>query len=314
MVMSIIVVAIHTRPELNWQSPIINMVTCIIYSLAVPFFFIASGFLLFRKITIPITDDGKYRIQAYLFKIAKLYFCWTLLYLPLSIYGFIKDGISFPKFIIVFVRNVLLVGENYMSWPLWYLLALILAISVIYCLLKCRVMPRTILLIGFLMSLVGLGLDYCKSHDLLHVITDIYFRLFVNTRNGLFVGLLYVAIGMVSSRISHFSIINLIALIIVGVIGDIMNVPYSNVITISALFMLTIVLPPLCISPSIARACRIMSTIIYFSHMFFVAIFKLAFGIEYGMSLFLLALTSTILFSLLLYRFRGYYIFQLLYS
>ena len=44
-VMAIVVVAIHTRPEMSCDSVFVRQIFETIYSLAVPFFFMASGFL-----------------------------------------------------------------------------------------------------------------------------------------------------------------------------------------------------------------------------------------------------------------------------
>lgn len=124
------------------------------------------------------------KIKAYIKRICKLYLLWTLIYLPLSIYGFILVGMPILKSIAVFFRNILLIGENYMSWPLWYLLALIVAVGIIYLFLKIRVSIYGIVVISVLMALIGLGLDYCKGNAVMQPITDLYFSVFQKTRNG----------------------------------------------------------------------------------------------------------------------------------
>lgn len=204
-VMAIIVVAIHTRPERSFNSPFLIGIFELIYSIAVPFFFMTSGFLLFRKITLPLDAKGEMRIKSYITRICKLYLIWTLIYLPLSIYGFILDGMPILKTIAVFFRNILLIGENYMSWPLWYLLALIVAVGIIYLLLKIRVSVYGIVAISVLMALVGFSIDYCKENAIMQPVTDLYFSVFQKTRNGFFVGMLYVALGLLCSRIEKIS-------------------------------------------------------------------------------------------------------------
>ena len=196
LVMAIVVVAIHTRPEMSFSSPFVIRLFESVYSIAVPFFFMASGFLLFRKISLPLNKDGEQRIKYYLKRMCRLYLVWTIIYLPLSIYGFYQDGISPLKALAAFMRNVILVGENYMSWPLWYLLALIVAVSIIYMLLKLKVSKTWIVIISILMAFVGVGLDYCHANELRSPIVDLYFKVFIKTRNGFFVGFLFVALGM----------------------------------------------------------------------------------------------------------------------
>lgn len=58
LAMAIVVVAIHTRPELSFSSPVVVSLFEAVYSIAVPFFFMASGFLLFRKILFPLNEEG----------------------------------------------------------------------------------------------------------------------------------------------------------------------------------------------------------------------------------------------------------------
>ena len=174
-VMAIVVVAIHTRPELSFSSLFIRNFFETVYSIAVPFFFMASGFLLFRKISLPLTAEGELRIKSYLKRMCKLYGLWTIVYLPLTIYGFYLSGISPLKAFVLFLRNIFLVGENYMSWPLWYLLALIVAVSIVYVLLKLNVPRGWIVSISIGMALIGIGLDYCKENSIVDWITDIYF-------------------------------------------------------------------------------------------------------------------------------------------
>ena len=92
-VRAIVVVAIHTRPELSFKSTFITELFEALYSIAVPFFFMDSGFLLFRKIELPLNKEGKVRIKSYLKRMCKLYLVWTIFYLPLTIYKFLVDTI-----------------------------------------------------------------------------------------------------------------------------------------------------------------------------------------------------------------------------
>jgi len=88
LVMAIGVVAIHTEPVVAFNSNLWLWVVSIVYHiLPVPFFFMASGYLLFRKIELPLNCDGKIVLKRYLKKIARLYIVWTILFLPLTIIG-----------------------------------------------------------------------------------------------------------------------------------------------------------------------------------------------------------------------------------
>lgn len=58
LIMAIVVIAIHTHPQRSSNYVFVQKSAEIIYSLAVPFFFMDSGFLLFKKINLPLDDEG----------------------------------------------------------------------------------------------------------------------------------------------------------------------------------------------------------------------------------------------------------------
>ena len=97
--MALVVVAIHTT---EWKLG--GLVRA-----AVPYFFIVSGYFLFRKLNGHQKDDLK-TIRRWIFRILKMYLIWTAIYLPFTIYGFIQDDLSLKQGIFVFGRNLLFVG------------------------------------------------------------------------------------------------------------------------------------------------------------------------------------------------------------
>ena len=313
-VMAIVVVAIHTRPELSFSSLFIRNFFETVYSIAVPFFFMASGFLLFRKISLPLTAEGELRIKSYLKRMCKLYGLWTIVYLPLTIYGFYLSGISPLKAFVLFLRNIFLVGENYMSWPLWYLLALIVAVSIVYVLLKLNVPRGWIVSISIGMALIGIGLDYCKENSIVDWITDIYFTAFLNTRNGFFIGFLYVALGMISSKLERISIFGPILLFVLGVCGISLKLPLSNALVICSIFICSISGIGKNISQNTSVRFRQMSSIIYFFHMIIMAGLVIGVNINNGVLLFSLVTVFTLIISYRLLNFRDSRIFILFFN
>ena len=313
-VMAIIVVAVHTRPELSFKSTFIRELFEALYSIAVPFFFMASGFLLFRKIELPLNKEGEVRIKSYLKRMCKLYLVWTIIYLPLTIYGFYLDGISPLKAVAVFFRNFLLVGENYMSWPLWYLLALIVAVGIIYILLKLKVPKGWIVIISIMMTLIGVGLDYCKENSLMPQITDLYFSAFLKTRNGFFVGFLYVALGMLFSKLQRVFVFGSILLFVLGVVGMSMKLPLSNVLIVCSIFVFSISCAGNKITQDTSVRFRLLSSIIYFVHMIFMAGLVIAFGLDKSFSLFSHVAILSVCTGVMLLSFRNSKTFRLFFS
>lgn len=294
LVMAIVVIAIHTHPQLSSGSTLVIQASELLYSLAVPFFFMASGFLLFGKINLPLDDEGSQRIKRYLLKIVKLYLLWTAIYLPLSVLGFVNDGTSFLKSAMIFIRNVLFVGENYMSWPLWYLLALIVAVLIIWGLLKLRIPRKAILLLSIITAFIGVGLDYCHENGTLQTLTDAYFSIFAKTRNGLFVGFLYVALGMICSYGHKNALLIEIICLTLGVVGLALNFPLANAFVVYALFSCVSRIEGKVIRRESAQFCRSLSTIVYLIHMYFVALLVYVFDMQSGFPLFVITSVASV--------------------
>lgn len=199
-----IVVAIHTKP-LSWMGPglaqgVVEAVECV----AVPFFFVTSSFLCFRGVDLSEFagpsgrgSAGARRARATIRKLLRLYVVWSLVYLPVTILGFVLSGTRWQVALLAFARGFLLVGENFCSWPLWYLLASVTAFSIVYSMLRGGASWRAILAIGIVASAMGYAMQGLRGcGGLLGQALDLYFLAFINVRNGLFVGLPYVSVGL----------------------------------------------------------------------------------------------------------------------
>ena len=295
LLLSVMVIAFHTFPKLPSGSNAWYSGLGTLFSLRVPFFFMASGFLLFRKIVLPLDGEGELRIKRFLKKTIKLYLIWTIIYLPLSIFGFFQDGTPFLKAVMIFIRNVIVVGENFFSWPLWYLLGLVYAVSIIWMLLKLRIPKGTILVLSVVAAILGVVLDYCHENGMLEIITHPYYSVFVNTRNGFFFGFLYVALGLIYSASRRNSLAIEIICGVLGIIGMILNIPLANAFAVYALFGFVLRPEGKMIKQEHAQFCRSLSTIVYLIHMYIVALLIFIFNVEYGFSLFVItALVSVI--------------------
>ena len=133
---AILVIAIHTRPfyELNklartnggGYNLICNIGVCLM-DIAVPLFFLCTGYLLQEKIFISKSDEVGEILKTSLLKNIKFYIFWSIIYMPLAIIGYLIAGDLIKQSIFDYVRNFLFRGEHYNSWPLWYLLAVIYA-------------------------------------------------------------------------------------------------------------------------------------------------------------------------------------------
>lgn len=197
--LSFFVIAIHTSflktifPKFNY------ILTSKIFGVVTPFFFITSGYLVFRKIHLPLEDKDRCYIKKYIFRIFKLYVIWMILYFPIAIYGMLKEEISFSSFMISWIRKFLFVGEGYYSWSLWFLHGLFFSMLFIYFLLK-YVGPKEILILGILVFLFGIQLNHAllvgSSSKIINKFLILYTYFFERVRNGFFKGFPFIAIGL----------------------------------------------------------------------------------------------------------------------
>lgn len=270
--MAVLVVATHTSLFSIISNPYISVFINTALAIKVPIFFTASGFLVWNKICNATLKNKLQRISSWIKKTARLYSIWTLIYLPFTIYGFAKDNMGIIKSCIVFLRNTILIGENYMSWPLWYLLGMLTAGIIIYYLVKSNCKMATMYLAAAACAILGTILDYCHSEGICNIITYPYFKLFQTTRNGFFQGLPYIMIGI---AIANEGILKskkwLTGILILSFIAHMAGIKLATFIMTYALFSLIIQFDLPKRKDNLYRNCRLTSTIVYFVHMLFVA-------------------------------------------
>ena len=280
-----LVVEIHTRPLEAFAIP--ESVIEGIDVIAVPFFFIASAFLCFRGLSeedfAASSSYGSIRVRKTAFKLLELYLIWTVLYLPVTVFGNLLYGNGLLHGLLAFARGTLLVGQNFCSWPLWYLLAGTVAFSLVYFCLRGGVASKTMVGAAFLLLLLGYfvmcAADRGEVPDVIAVPARLYEKLFLTTRNGLFEGFFYVAVGAVfgmrHKRLESMSAFCLVVGFVSGVAGCVLvnpdaHLPFCALAGI-CLFLLSVRRHGASLSPHIGA--RNASTIIYLTHMIFAVLF-----------------------------------------
>lgn len=265
VLMAFVVVSIHTT---SW--PLLGL-----KEVAVPFFFIVSGFFLTAKMTGDRKEDLAV-LREWIFKILKMYLIWTAIYLPFTVYGFIQDGLNLKQSLILFGRNLLFVGENFMSWPLWYLLALIWSGILAYILRALKVPVWGMLLIGAGIAAIphylGGNALFCKA--------------FKGADNLVFTGAFYVALGGMLKRYHvHIPFWGGLLIAAAGLVGMHWTM-FALPVAAAGFFLLARELPTRFISEELSKTFRDLSETIYLVHMIFAGILMLVFGIEKGALLF----------------------------
>lgn len=202
---AVLIVAIHVAPFGNSKDYAFHnfFVQQFLARISVPYFFIVSGFFLYRKSFRGEFDPAPTRI--YLEKFLRLYLLWSILYLPFKLQVLLSVPNSILHSTLSFIRDFVFVGTY---GHLWYLHASIVGVVMVSFLLKKRTPVPAILALGAVLYLLGLlAINWISLIRPLASITPGLWKIlhlgkkvFVTTRNGIFEGFFFIALGMAFAR------------------------------------------------------------------------------------------------------------------
>ena len=234
-----------------------------------------------------------------------MYIHLSLVYIPLTIYGiyYVESGSTAKIFLKIF-RNYLLVGEQFYSWPLWYILATIFALVF---LLFSNFRKSTSLLMCS--SLIFLGSYIINNFDYLKVVRVIL----VNAR--IFTGISYMMLGMILyEKQKYFTNIKYTIIPILGLlISTVFKMTYTdtNIVAFISIMWLVGYLTSFVVNNNIgsklSKLCRGISTYVFYSHMYFLFIWVYILkNINKGINCFLFVISLSICFSILILNLQKY--------
>lgn len=121
-IMAFSVIAIHA-PEYLWPNDIMYPpVFEWFIRLAVPYFFIASGFLIQEKLNETICSDNSTNIlKEKSRRVFRIWGLWLLLYLPLTVWGEFHSIMPIYNIVIQYIKNVIFTGHSLYAQPLWFI-------------------------------------------------------------------------------------------------------------------------------------------------------------------------------------------------
>jgi surface polysaccharide O-acyltransferase-like enzyme len=155
---------------------------------AVPFFFVASGYLFGLKVK-NNPQPGRY-FKRYVIKILKIYVSWLLFYIG---YDIIRTGLSGGNvkheltkyFAELTPLNLFYYGHGTSGYQLWFVISLAWSMSVVYLFLRLRKITL-LLILSLCLNIAGLfGQSYSMFAELS----------VTSTRDALFIGLFYTTLG-----------------------------------------------------------------------------------------------------------------------
>lgn len=298
-ILAILVVAGHTHPFKDITNPIFVQIWERLLLFVVPYFFIAAGFFLFPKVYQSRDKTSQlHALWLYLKRIISLYIYWTIIFLPLTFWHFANDDLIMEKDVVLFIRGTFFFGENFYSWPLWFLLSMIYSLSVISLLMFINLKVKTIFYISIVIFAIAMIFNYLvtgESHNkFLLMLGKIIKYLFLTGR--LFTGMFYLMIGgliaMNKIRISKLVMVFMVALAITFqfVETEIIS-PFLFSLLPITLFCLTVNLRLEGIKNGLfLRKC---STVMYFTHMIIFFLYTLIFETipYFGWDAFLVSVT-----------------------
>lgn len=190
---AMLVVAGHVRPFLSYSLTLDVFVIHVLARVTIQFFFMTAGFLLFRKIEFPLRGNKQNNkiIFNYCKRVLTLYVIWTAIYVGIAFIYFVSQ-IGFNLYGFYLFYRFLQEGSH-----LWYLSALVIAVLLVYWALH-YINFKKALILGTVLYLIGLfGDAYYGLVANLGVgsVVKVYLDLFMTSRNGLFFGFFFVAMG-----------------------------------------------------------------------------------------------------------------------
>lgn len=274
-VLAIFVVGLHTLSVDFIGRPILRF--------GVPIFFIISSYLFFLKQgSCDSATERRQALMRYVKRVLKLYLFWLVVLLPITIYSNKWHvNLGFDTIVVV-VRNFFF---SYTFAGSWFLMALIIGMSVVWFLGEKKVRDFWIILIGIVLYLLC-----CMSstyQDLVAKVPSLaealnnYEKVFTEPHNSFPAGILFIAMGKILAQ-RKFHVSNKVLVITTGLLFALIYCEHFMLRSISKIMSNDsyLMLPPLCLCLFMlvgqntkfkltfdTRHLRAYSTIIYCSHM-----------------------------------------------
>ena len=196
---AILIVIIHTSPFGSYSKVLSFGFRNIICVIAVPFFFLTSGFLAFKKIDRLDSDKKKEYVFNYLKRLAIMYFIWSAIYFIFVVIKWTRGTFSIYS-VLEYIKDFFFEG-SYST--IWFLPALFVATLAVYLLHK-KFSYKTIFVIScavYVFTLLGSSYyGLATKVPFLNVIYSIYYSFFDSIKNGICFGMIFVCMGAMLSE------------------------------------------------------------------------------------------------------------------
>ena len=267
---AMLVVGIHTMPMRNHEI-VQTYIFWPLVSIAVPYFLIVSSYFFWNR--------ENPNLKKWLTRIGLLYIVWLVIYSPLMYFEQFADG-SMIRNLLIFFRGFFF-GQTFPGS--WYLNCSIWGIIISYVFWKHRINYKYLLAIGLLLYLIGKVLLFFHSilPDNIERVAVTFAGRFGWMQVSSFTYLVFIFLGCVLARENNwFNSFKSKWWLILGIFITVLELAFNHLYdypmsVIGLLFIIPFLLAytvttPFEISNNLAIRLRKMSTLIYFTHPFFV--------------------------------------------
>ena len=198
-VAAILIIVLHTNPFSSYSSVISFGFRSIITIIAVPFFFLTSGFLFCTKLNSLKENEKSDYFKKYFKRLGLIYLLWSAFYFIFVAIDWVKNGVVLMD-ILQYIKRFFFEG-SYST--IWFLPALMTAITVVYLLHKKLSYDKIFLMSIPFYIIACFGSSYYGIFSKLPIISNFYeayFSFFDTIKNGILFGWIFVALGGVFSK------------------------------------------------------------------------------------------------------------------
>lgn len=187
LIAALLVIAIHTSPLSSINETADFILTRIFARIAVPFFFVTSGYFLITRYS-----RNADKLFKFIKKIALIYSAAIVIYLPINIYN---NYFDMENLLPNIIKDIIFDGTLY---HLWYLPASIIGAAIAWVLVK-KTTYKTAFVVGTFLYLIGMfGDSYygiSENIPILNGFYDLIFQVSDYTRNGFFIAPIFFVMG-----------------------------------------------------------------------------------------------------------------------
>ncbi len=195
------IVALHTEALAFLPYTANYMITRIVFRVAVPYFFVSSGFFLGKKLLNTTEEQYSSVIRTYCLRLLTPLVFFELI--SLAYYGltYLRSGKDPVSTIIALVQSVLF----YPFGALWFVQACIVGALLLYPFLKKGKLNLALIMgvVLYFFALIANNYSFIITDTPLAKIVNTYLEHCISARNGLFVGFIFIAIGILCSKIHN---------------------------------------------------------------------------------------------------------------